>query len=279
MNIVFRLFELYRDQGISVVSGLNPSHWRGLRSAPFTWFLRDGTSCTNGLGIALQELLFLECLFHHYKPERLFVIGNAFGWSAVAFALLNPRSQIVAMDAGFDRNSLDGLALTNNIAGKAGLNLEAVRGVSPQDVQRVLRGHFSASPDFVFIDGFHSNEQVVLDFRAVRPLVAPGAVFLFHDVHEFSLDHGLAQIALETGWTLRKLMSTPSGMALVYPPEAADVLSSTLEVFGPNDELLRIIQEEAWREAHPRTMRLRRGVVKIRNIFRSRLGKPALPPP
>jgi Methyltransferase domain len=212
MSIVPHLFELYRNQGISVVSGLNPPHWSGLRSAPFTWFLRDGKSCTKGLGIALQEVLFLECLFDRFKPERLFIIGNSFGRSTVALALLNPQSRIVAMDACVDRNSLDGLKLTNDIARKADLNVEAVRGFSPQDVESVLAEHFDAPHDFVFIDGLHTNEQVVLDFRAVRAAAPMCSIFLFHDVHEFELHRGLADIAAESGWTAPiSALTSPSG--------------------------------------------------------------------
>jgi hypothetical protein len=93
-------------------------------------------------------MLFFECLFDSYKPARLFIIGNSFGWSTVALSLFNPQSQVVAMDAGMDCNSTEGLQGTNKIARKAGLNVEAVQGVSPQDVGTVLAKHFSAPPDF-----------------------------------------------------------------------------------------------------------------------------------
>src|SRR5215813_4352656 len=167
-------------------------HWNGSRAAPFTWFTRNGKSCTDGLGIALQELFFLECLFQDYSPEGLFIIGNSFGWSTLAIALLNPRSKVVAIDAGFGRNTLAGLDLTNQIARAAGLNVVAVRAISPQDIPSVFAAHFGAPPEFAFIDGLHTNEQVVLDFRAVKAVAAPNPVFLFHDVHEHNLNRGLA---------------------------------------------------------------------------------------
>jgi len=272
MSVIPRLFEMYRAEGIDVVSGLNPSHWIGLRAAPFTWFLRDGRSCTTGLGIALQEMLFFECLFDSYKPARLFIIGNSFGWSTVALSLFNPQSQVVAMDAGMDCNSTEGLQGTNKIARKAGLNVEAVQGVSPQDVGTVLAKHFSAPPDFFFIDGMHTNEQIILDFRAVREKAPPGAVFLFHDVHEFDLNRGLAQVVAESGLTVRKLMATPSGMALVYPPSAAASLAPALTVFAPSDELLRIIEAEAHR-CMPSRVRWYRSAARMRNNLRQLVGK------
>jgi predicted O-methyltransferase YrrM len=273
VSIAPRLLELYRDEGISIVTGLNAFHLGGLNSAPFTRFIRNGENCTNGLGISLQEIFFLECLFEGYRPKRLFIIGNSFGWSTIALALLNPESPLVAMDALIDKNSVAGLELTNRIAGKAKLsNVAAVRGTSPQDVKEVLNRNFSEPPDFVFIDGWHTNKQVLLDFQAVRQITGD-AVFLFHDVHEFKLHSALAKIVRETGWTARKLMATPSGMVILYPPAMAGLLdSSVLDVFGPSDKLLRVVEAEATRTA-PRYFRGYLAVSAIRNKIRAWTGR------
>ena len=47
-------------RGIEISTGLNPCHFDNLPQATFTWFIRDGASLTNGLGIAMQEIYFLE---------------------------------------------------------------------------------------------------------------------------------------------------------------------------------------------------------------------------
>ena len=101
---------------IRISTGLNPCHFGNLPSAAFTWFIKDGESLTNGLGIAMQEVYFLECLFARLKPKSIFIIGNSAGWSSLALALLNPQARCVAIDAGFDRNALDGLDFTNRVA-------------------------------------------------------------------------------------------------------------------------------------------------------------------
>ncbi len=104
--ILSRLTSLYESRGISIAAGLNPSHFSNLPSAPFTWFVKDGRSLTNGLGIGLQEIYFLECLFDGFHPRRIFVVGNSLGWSTLALALLNPDRK-----GGRDRRRLrQGLA-------------------------------------------------------------------------------------------------------------------------------------------------------------------------
>ena len=192
MPIIGRLVELYRAEGIEIATGLAPGRFAGMEAANFTWFFRNGESVTNGLGIALQEVYFLEHLFAAYRPRRLFVIGNALGWSALALAALLPESRIVTIDAGFDRNSLEGLDLTNRIAAAAGFNLRAVQGVSPGDVGAIVDGELGGPVEFAFIDGLHTNAQIVLDYAAVAAKAADDAVYLFHDVAGFGLGKGLA---------------------------------------------------------------------------------------
>jgi len=139
MPILSRLVNLYETRGIQISTGLNPCHFDNYPLAPFTWFIQDGGSLTNGLGIALQEVYFLECLFARLRPERLFVVGNSLGWSTFALALLNPSARVLAIDAGFDRFSLDGLDFTNRVAAEEGLAITAVKAVSPGDVAPTLQ--------------------------------------------------------------------------------------------------------------------------------------------
>src|SRR5262245_733219 len=107
--VLARLVSLYESRGIQISTGLNPVHFERFPLVPFTWFIKDGESLTNGLGIALQEIYFAECLFERFHPTRILVIGNSFGWSTFALALTNPSANVVAIDAGLDRNSLEGI--------------------------------------------------------------------------------------------------------------------------------------------------------------------------
>jgi len=267
VTIAPQLYELYRKRGFSLVSGLNPLHWGGLIEAPFTWLVKEGASWTNGLGIALQEVYLLEALAAVHQPKRILVIGNSFGWSALALALANPGAQVVAMDAGFDQNAMAGLDLTNALAADAGLNLRAVKAMSPDDLAQVAR-EFDRPIDFALIDGKHTNDQILLDWRAVHQVAAPDAVFLFHDVHAWNLHDGLERIRAESGLEIKLLMATPSGMALGYPAALGPVLAPVLAVFAPAPELLKVIEDAMWRRDHRARVRWRRSWVKRGNKVR-----------
>ena len=69
MPVISRLVALYQSRGIDIATGLNPSQFGNYPAAAFTWFIRDGESLTNGLGIALQEIYFLECLFARFRQR------------------------------------------------------------------------------------------------------------------------------------------------------------------------------------------------------------------
>ncbi|HEX5318903.1 MAG TPA: class I SAM-dependent methyltransferase [Stellaceae bacterium] len=270
MPIIARLVALYESRGITVATGLSPTRFAGFPNAPFTWFFKDGASVTNGLGIAMQEIYFFECLFARFRPERLFAIGNAAGWSTLALALLNPTAQIVAIDAGFDRNALDGIAFTNRIAAEEALAARVVEGKSPGDVPRILAETDLAPLDFVFIDGYHSIEQVQLDFRAVRPFGAPGCLYLFHDVANFALQPGIDRIVAETGFVARILPGTTSGMALLYNPAHPPTALDDIAPFAAAPATLGLIEAEAWKHRHRHLARWRRSLDK--RLGRARSG-------
>jgi predicted O-methyltransferase YrrM len=262
MPILPRLVSLYETRGIQISTGLNPSHFENYSLAPFTWFIRDGRSLTNGLGIALQEVYFLECLFARLRPERLFVVGNSVGWSTFALALLNPAARVLAIDAGFDRFSLDGLEFTNRVAQEEGLAITAVKAVSPQDVAPTLRAHAMTPVDFAFIDGFHTVEQVELDFDAIRPHAAPGCVYVFHDVQAAGLRAGIERIAEKSGLSWDLLLGTTSGVAIMYDrahrPEALDDIAA----FVARPVAVDIIRNAAWDHRHRHLARWRRSLRK-----------------
>jgi len=264
--ILARLVRLYESRGIGIATGLNPSHFRNYPFAPFTWFFRGGESLTSGLGIAMQEVYFLECLFARFHPERLFVIGNSAGWSTLALALLNPRARVLAIDAGLDPNSLEGIEFTNRVAAEEGLPVRAVKGRSPEDVAAIVREHAMTSLDFVLVDGYHSVEQVELDFDAVRPFAAPQCLYLFHDVELFRLHRGIERIAAKSGFAWEMLLGTPSGMALAYdlrhrPPSLDDVAP-----FKADPAFVDLIREAAWGHRH-------RHLARWRKSLRKRLGR------
>src|SRR5216683_956673 len=241
MPILKRLTRLYESRGIHISTGLNPCHFGNLPQVNFTWFIKDGESLTNGLGIAMQEIYFLECLFAALHPRNVFVIGNSAGWSSFALALINPAARVVAIDAGFDRNALEGLDFTNRVAAEEGLDLRAVQAVSPDGIAAVAGAHMTGPIDFAFIDGFHAQDQVVRDFTALRAHAAADCVYLFHDVHQFKLQPGIEEIARLSGLSWQLLLGTPSGMAMVYDAALCPGLADEIAPFRAHDEALALL--------------------------------------
>ena len=261
-----RLVEIFRQAGFDLAVGLNPTHFSGAPTVAFTWFLKDGRSYTEGLGIAAQEIYFLECLVEAARPRRIFVIGNSTGWSSIALALMTPSAQVVAMDGCFDGNSAEGLDFTNRVAAEQGLSLKALRGVSPQDIGAVaLQGGLDGF-DLVFVDGRHTTENLILDYQACRPLASPECVYVFHDVHSFDLYDGLRHVAEQSGWTARTLMGTTSGIGILYDASSQPQLDLVCRAFGPSDQALAFAADQGFRFRHPRLWKWRRSLCK-------RLGK------
>lgn len=168
-------------------SSLSPLHFpgHGWADIPFTYLDKAGQRATKGGGIAIAEIYFLEVLFEDFHPTNIFVIGNAFGWSTVALALLNPDAKVVAIDACPRPEEEAGIHFTNQLAQDFGLNLVAVKAKSPEDVAATAVAHLDGGIDFAFIDGGHTNQQQSADFGALKDVAVEDCAYLFHDVVNF----------------------------------------------------------------------------------------------
>lgn len=245
MPVFPRLVALYEKRGYEIATGLFPPHFGQWRDVAFTWLLRDGQSTTVNLGIAQQELYFLECLVAAWRPPHVFIVGNSFGWSTLALALMTPRSRVVAIDACFTPDTKAGLVLTNLIAQEEKLNARALRGISPADVPQIVSEQLGGGIDLALIDGNHTNESLLADFRAIRSHLRVGSIVLFHDVQTFSLFAGVKQVVAETGWTGQLLLGTPSGMvALFDPKQLPPGTLETLKAFAPTSRAVQTLQAE-----------------------------------
>lgn len=268
MPIIGDLTEFYREEGIDLCAGLAPNHADGLPWAHFTWFCRNGKSITEHLGIAVQEIYFLEHVLAAYVPARALIIGNSLGWSTLALGLLMSGGKVVAMDMAPNSAMRDGLALTNRIATRHRLPLRAVQGTSPQDVAAVVDVELGGSVDFAFIDGLHTNDQVVRDYIAVRAKAAPDAVFLFHDVTLCELHSGMAEIGRLAGRAPKLLLGTPSGMAILFDEATHPALARVVAAFAPPESAIQVVRQAAWDRRHRHLARWRRSIRKRVNRAR-----------
>ena len=226
MSILPRLIALYRATGHEPLTGYNPYHFENYMDAPFTKFVKDN-SITGCAGLALQEVMFLEHFANYLSPKNILAIGNAHGWSTIALSLIFPDAKVVAIDPVTVGNTL-----TNQIAANAKLNVAAVDGYSPQDVSRIGAEHFEGAVDLVLIDAIHTNEAVLVDFAACKPLGHKDTVYVFHDVINWRLVDAIHKIKAEHGLTGHILTRTPSGMAVLWndvPPAFEEYISAFCE--------------------------------------------------
>lgn len=232
--VYLKLIEIYKNCGYRIRTGLNP-HQLGYPLAPFTAVYKDDKILSTGGGISLQEVYFLECLFSEYQPKNIFCIGNAFGWSSIAISLLNPDAKVICIDAGIEGDDNDaGIDLTNRISHNEGLNLTVIKGFSPGDVGHIVKDCFEDPLDFVFIDGLHTNEQLLKDYNAVSKHIHPDTILLFHDIIEFKMTASFDQIVYNFNKQHRILRRCESGMGILLPLNPPLPIVNAVNAFSEN---------------------------------------------
>lgn len=225
MSILPRLISAFRSVGYEPLTGYNPHHFANWMDAPFTRFAFQGQLIGN-VGLALQEIMFLEHFADFITPRSILVTGNALGWSTVALALIFPNSRIVSLDPDECGNSL-----TNQVASLHGLNLTAVTGRSPTDVAAQFTDDFGKSLDLCLIDATHDDENLLADFQAIYPFLSPGGIVVMHDVINCNMLAGFSKIVAHLGMAGRLLTRTPSGIGIAWREQISQPLLDYIEVF------------------------------------------------
>lgn len=221
-SILVRLLDAFSQQGIQIHVGDSETRTQDPDAQFAKAFNADGTLVSSGAGIALGEVMVLEHLLAEVGGNCL-VIGNGFGWSAVALGLiLRGRGRVVAMDACLEGvEGRRGLDLVNAIAARHNLPLEGVEGLSPWDLPGLVTSHLEGRLDVVLVDSLHSDEQQLLDYEGIRPFLAPGAIVVFHDVLNWRMEASFAEIARRDGRGAELLHRTASGLGVLFPEDGA----------------------------------------------------------
>ncbi|MEQ1907961.1 MAG: tetratricopeptide repeat protein [Vicinamibacterales bacterium] len=233
--VLARLLKAYRRHGFVARTGLNPLYFNDPDS-PFTHFqYASGESVPVGGGLAPQEIHFIECLCEGgYRPRNVLIIGNAFGWSALALGLILPEARIVAIDAGIEGSATDiGATLTRTIAAEEHVSVRVVTAWSPKDVASVVASACDGEPlDLVLVDGLHTNEQLARDFMGVLPHASSTCVFVFHDVLHWHMLDAFNGLQLPSSYERRVLARCPSGMGVIFPSGIDDVAKDAIDAFS-----------------------------------------------
>jgi hypothetical protein len=211
MNTILpRLFAIFRDAGHEPLTGYSTYHFPKWDDAPFTVFLKDGKT-VGCAGVSLQEIMFLERFAEYIRPNRIFVVGNAMGWSTIALALIFPDALTVAIDP-----ITTGVEWTNELIARHRLSAVAVEAQSPGDVAAVVERYLKGPIELSLIDATHTNDALIADFAAVHAVSATNAIHLFHDVVNRRMLPGFTDILADHRLCGKIFPRTPSGMAIAY---------------------------------------------------------------
>jgi hypothetical protein len=232
MSILPKLIGLYKESGWEPLTGYSSYHFEGYMDAPFTALMK-GDRLVGHLGLALQEVMFLEHFNLYIKPRRILVLGNAYGWSTVALALIFPGANVVGIDPATEGN-----ALTNEIAVRHGLAAIAISARSPEDVGAVCADHLGGTCDLALVDAIHTNDAIISDVRACVPYSHENTIFVFHDLINWGLVDGFQRVLSEHMLSGKVLTRTPSGMGVAFKKAPQD-FQDYIAAFSDDANLFR----------------------------------------
>jgi len=171
-----RLLKAYKDQGFLVHCGNNHCPCAALATL-------NGETLGNGGGIAITDIAFFVGLSKIFTPNRILIIGNAFGYSAFCLAEVFPGIHIDTMDAEIEgdfNRSGNGSQLTRDISSRYyGNQVEVKVGLCPEDLIKCLENN---KYDLIFLDGHHTNEQQLKDLNGLASVAANTCIMYLHDV-------------------------------------------------------------------------------------------------
>jgi predicted O-methyltransferase YrrM len=145
-----------------------------------TRLAKNGSLLSVSLGVSLSDILVFQWVAEAAPWKRVLVIGNAFGFSTCLLASLCPGCHVDAIDAEIEgAENRWGSELTRRFALSSFPGVQLTTGFSPQDIPTATRFD---TYDFIFIDGMHTNEQLLADYRGIRSLRSEASVVYCHDV-------------------------------------------------------------------------------------------------
>ncbi|MFY8093326.1 MAG: class I SAM-dependent methyltransferase [Niveispirillum sp.] len=239
--VALRLFEIYKKNGFLLSSELEPEYVKTDKFI-FTRLYIGHMNQTYHLGIAMREIAFLESLSSLTDFKTIFIIGNSFGFSTLALALMNPQAKVVAIEIGLEPFTERWIEATNTIAQAEGLNVKVVKGSSPENNAEIIERELGGSIDFAFVDGLHTNDAVQKDFDSLRPFGHNRTIYGFHDVLAHKMVEGLSAAVGRNPIPTQIFFATPSGIALASAefPEGFDVFC---DLYGSNSLTQAILQK------------------------------------
>lgn len=233
--IIQEIQERHSRLGAKVVGGFASS------VAPLTAdegnFVVRGDLCLSSSGsISDSEMAFTIGLSEIVKPRRILVIGNSYGLSTLLLSLANPEAVVVAID----KFRTKGLQFTEKLC--EGLNVKAIQGSTPDQLESIVMEHLDGEVDLVLVDAVHENSTQSAEFRILAPLLSNSSIVVFHDVLSCDLLPSVRELAQEfPEYIFKVLPKTTSGLAVSYKSNQKD-LSGFLAYYGADAQLVSDFQ-------------------------------------
>ena len=134
------------------------------------------------VSIGEDECAVFGRLIERFRPERTFIVGNAFGFSSCYIADVMRQyggRSVVTLDSEVEGRGQACAAIARRLADSLELSLLTnKKGQSPDDTAWAVENE---QQDLVFIDGDHGHPQVTRDFEAILPHTAEHTIFVWHD--------------------------------------------------------------------------------------------------
>jgi len=171
-------------------------------------------SCSGGFTVS--DAFAFEMIAKCIDCKKIYIIGNSFGLSTFFIADVFPQASIDVIDA--EAEGLDvqeGSNVTRRIASEDFPNVQLTIGYSPQDVAKAMRFE---KYNLIFIDGYHSHEQVMLDYNIMLPYAESDCVIYFHDIMSCNLKSSWDKIkadAISKGYAAYDLGYTQMGCGVL----------------------------------------------------------------
>jgi len=185
------VLKAYRDAGFKIDMG-SPAN---LFSRLLDIKEKRSTSCSGGCTVTD---VFTFTMFSKFSNiDNIFIIGNSFGLSTFVLADLFPTATVDVIDAELEGLDVKlGSDLTKQLASETFKNVKLTVGFSPQNLKSAMR---SEKYNFFFVDGLHTNEQILLDYEGILPFCDDNCIIYFHDVVSCNMLESWKKIKLNAG--------------------------------------------------------------------------------
>ena len=186
-DAIKRVVESYNARGYQAILG-NPD------CLP-TRLFKDGRVINTSFAVSMSDIQVFKWIADMSPWQHALIIGNSFGFSTFIIAELCPGCYVDVIDAEVEgSDNRLGSELTRKIAESSFPGVQLTIGFSPNDLPKACRFN---NYDFIFIDGLHTNEQLVADFNGIRDLRGESSIVYCHDVGIAKMHVGWSHICSE----------------------------------------------------------------------------------